>query len=1017
MALGTNDGSLDEAETIEARPGAPPPQSLEVESLGDYTLISPLARGGMGVVYRARQRSLEREVALKMMLAGQFADAEEVRRFRAEAEAAARLDHPHIVPIYDVGEHEGRAWFSMRLIEGGTLARKMKDTPGARLPPREAAALLVKIARAAHYAHQRGLIHRDLKPANILLDAQGEPLITDFGLAKEIGNEGLTMTGAVLGTPGYMAPEQAAGKVNELTTAVDVFALGAILYHLITGRPPFEGSSSLEVLTNVIKCEPARPTTLGARIDSDLETICLRCLEKEPAARFGSAEALADDLERWLRGETILARRSTMIERTLKWARRRPAVAALGAAAVLFLLLGMSGIFWQWRRAEDALASSRDSLWHANVERARSVRATLRMGRRTEALTAIREAATIRVTPELRDEAIAALAVCDLEAAGEERLLPADISQFAIDSGHDAWACIHGRANLVVRDFHSNAVLLDVPDCGMSEPLLKLHHPSRTVVARGGRDSLRVWRYGNPRHVLEIGAQAGQPGILGWDLSPDGGRLVATDKAGALRIIDLREAKPVPSGPSLPRPWTVAHHPRLSQVAVECADGIHLIGLDDGATRRKFKRRSASLGFGMTWSGDGRLLAVPYQDQTIEVHDVGTGHMRTLEGHTRAVTNVFFHPHTPLLASHAWDNTLRIWDALGTREVLQAGGLRPLGFSADGTTLAVWNKASLKLLHVRQSDVCQLLVPAQADPQIVFAVAVDPSCSLLAAGSDHWGALWSLEDGLPQDFIGTQVNDVEFRSPRSLIVSNRQGIQSRGISRGSDGRFHVEPAVTVPLEPSQEVDTMDMLPAEAPLLAHTARSGLLLLDADSGDLLRRFEGQPHTSAVVLSRDRQWVAAGFWNSEVNRQSFAAVWERSSGRLVARLPSRKCEVAISPDSTLLVIGTPSEYVFHRMGTWEKIATMPIEASDVGVGTCAFSPDGRLLALHATDRVVRLVDPLQRVEIARLTSPDGHILKRMTFSPDNRHLVVGTDANVQLWHLAVLKEHLAELGIPWQ
>ncbi|MBL9133204.1 MAG: serine/threonine protein kinase, partial [Verrucomicrobiaceae bacterium] len=397
-------------------------------SFGDYDLLSPIARGGMGIVYRARQRSLNREVALKMVLSGQFANAEEVRRFKAEAEAAARLDHPHIVPIYEVGEHQGRAWFSMRLVEGGTLAQKVMTAPGGKLAPREAAALLIKIARAVHYAHQRGLIHRDLKPANILLDAQGEPHITDFGLAKEIESDGHTMTGAVLGTPGYMAPEQAAGKVNELTTAVDVFALGAILYHLLTGRPPFEGNSSLEVLTNVMKCEPARPTTAGARIDRDLETIVLRCLEKEPAARFGSAEALADDLHRWLRGETILARRSTVMERTIKWARRKPAVAALGTAVMISAMAAIAVLAWSFdrakadaRRISDSQQETREQLRNALLSNARSRRASRAVGWREAGLGNLREAARIRADDDLRDEAIAHLAGLDWSADPDGR--------------------------------------------------------------------------------------------------------------------------------------------------------------------------------------------------------------------------------------------------------------------------------------------------------------------------------------------------------------------------------------------------------------------------------------------------------------------------------------------------------------------------------------------------------------------------------------------------------------------
>lgn len=393
-------------------------------NLDDYEIIAPIAHGGMGVVYRARQRRLKREVALKMVLSGSYANAEELRRFRVEAEAVARLDHPNIVPLFEAGEQDGRPWFSMRLIEGGTLADKLLDAPDGKLEPRTAAALVAKIARAVHHAHQRGLLHRDLKPANILLDTEGEPHVSDFGLAKPVENAGHTATGAVLGTPGYMAPEQAAGKVGELTTVVDVFALGAILYHALVGKAPFGGSNSLEVILDVIKCEPARPSTTGARVDRDIETVCLRCLEKKPAARYGSAEALAEDLERWLRGEPVSARRTGAFERTLKWARRRPAIAALGAAA-LFSAMGAVGALYyaaQSARREianvsTARAGEREQLRQALLERARAGRLAQTAGWKTEGLAQIAQAAAIRQGADLLDESIAHLAGFDIERA------------------------------------------------------------------------------------------------------------------------------------------------------------------------------------------------------------------------------------------------------------------------------------------------------------------------------------------------------------------------------------------------------------------------------------------------------------------------------------------------------------------------------------------------------------------------------------------------------------------------
>jgi tetratricopeptide (TPR) repeat protein len=313
-----------------------------VRIFGDYELLGEIARGGMGVVYRARQRSLNRPVALKMLPGGSLADQDDVRRFRLEAEAVAQLDHPNIVPIHEVGEHDGISYFAMKLIGGGSLARR---PPGPVTDTRAAARLLAAVARAVHHAHQRGVLHRDLKPSNILIDAEGQPHITDFGLAKRVGGDSeLTQSGAILGTPSYMAPEQASGQGKAVTTATDVYGLGAVLYALLTGKPPFRGDSVLETLERVQHEPPEPPSGVGRRIDRDLETICLKCLEKEPGRRYESALTVAEDLERWLRGESIAARPVGRVSRAWRWCRRNRGIASLLALVALLASAGIIGL-------------------------------------------------------------------------------------------------------------------------------------------------------------------------------------------------------------------------------------------------------------------------------------------------------------------------------------------------------------------------------------------------------------------------------------------------------------------------------------------------------------------------------------------------------------------------------------------------------------------------------------------------------------------------------------------------
>ena len=305
QALGSHAGAS-VGEDLAARPQQ---QLTRLElpfRFGDYELIEEIGRGGMGVVYRARQLSLGRVVAVKMLLGGQWASTADQARFRAEAEAAARLEHPQIVPVYEVGEHDGHAFFSMKLVSGQTLSQRLAAGP---MPPREAARLLALVTQAIEFAHQQGVLHRDLKPSNILLDEAGEPHLTDFGLAKRFHKDAvsLTRTGSVLGTPAYMPPEQAAGNRGQMGVTSDVYSLGTILYHMLTGRPPFEAASPMEVVLKVLEQDPPLPREIEPKVDRDLELVVLRCLQKPPDLRYASAAALAQDLNAYLNDEPLSA--------------------------------------------------------------------------------------------------------------------------------------------------------------------------------------------------------------------------------------------------------------------------------------------------------------------------------------------------------------------------------------------------------------------------------------------------------------------------------------------------------------------------------------------------------------------------------------------------------------------------------------------------------------------------------------------------------------------------------------
>lgn len=996
----------------------------------DYEIIAPIAHGGMGVVYRARQRRLKREVALKMVLNGSYANAEELRRFRVEAEAVARLDHPNIVPLFEAGEQDGRPWFSMRLLEGGTLATKLSDAPGGKLEPRAAAALVAKIARAMHHAHQRGLLHRDLKPANILLDEEGEPHVSDFGLAKPVEDAGHTVTGAVLGTPGYMAPEQAAGKVNELTTATDVFALGAILYHLLVGRPPFEGNSSLEILSKVIQCEPARPASTRARIDRDLETICMRCLEKQPGLRFSSADALADDLDRWSQGEPILSRKSNAWERTVKWARRRPAIAALAVLLGLSLIFGMSGIFWQWRRAEDALGHSRESLWKANYERARSVRISGRMGQRTGALIAIRDAAAIRSERVLRDEALAALALPDFEDLGKPIDLPIDVSIVAMDSNSSKWVAATATGALVTGDMRGSPVrtlLAGTTLIGQRRII------SNIIVSKSGR--LILWDGGadkgaaHGRGVLDATGVEKPLFLYPWRpaaVAHDDKSFVVTNEDGRI------ESRAWPSGEVIASGKTA---PPLIADADISADGteVAIMGLasvevfrnNAGQLQRTAFRpysRTSSAPSSPKWHPETRVVAVA-AEASVSLWSVDDDRLSRLGVHDQANVRLWFHPSGQWLLSLARDGVSILWNVASGKPLLKAEIGQPLGFSADGSELWVLRDTKITRLRFHGWPACRILSTPWPGSESIDQPKYHTSGRMLAASDGLWLRVWA--DGAPRSVAGFVTPAGTTRFPMQFLKDGR--LMTVGppsatweVSVDQD-HIRIGSPVVVPHPGKGFVLGMAQSPDGREFTLPYA-DGVQSMATEDSQIIRKLKTPRHFGTLNYSPDGKWLAGGpnysggAPKSAVDSPSEVFIWEMPGGRLTQRLMARGCDLAFSPDSRWLIIGDSRSIRQYSTTDWQMAYEYAQTSDGPEPPRIAFSPDGRLLAMHQDGRRIRLVEPDSHEVLANLTPPFSTRLRKLSFSPDSTELAVGADGGLFLWDLSALRSSLREMGLDW-
>jgi WD40 repeat protein/tRNA A-37 threonylcarbamoyl transferase component Bud32 len=1030
--------SLGELEGVEAPPAR----------FGDYELHEEIAHGGMGVVYKARQRSLDRTVAVKMILAGQFATKEFVRRFRAEAATAAVLQHPNIVAIHEVGIHDGRHFFSMDYVEGQNLAQLVGQRP---LSAHQAARYLQLIAEAVHYAHEQGILHRDLKPSNVLIDSStDQPRITDFGLARRLeGESSLTLTGQVLGSPNFMPPEQAGEGHGKLGRHSDVYGLGAILYYLITARAPFQAETLGAIVTQVLDAEPIPPRLLNPAVPHDLETICLKCLEKEPSRRYQTAKELAEELGRFREDKPIHARPVGRTARCWRWCRRKPALATLGAIASALLLVVLIGAPIALVRIQRARVEAEWNLYAADMKlvseavqdgaynharellerhRPKPGQADLRGFEWRYFWKVLEDHEPIRTLEGLpattgwtdsslitRGDILYNLSGSELRAWDMRTWERLPLTKPPLQSWVEwIWNPETGTA-CAADNTNAELMVYRLPKFDKG-PTVRLPGPvSKIALSRDGevlalaaqlRGKHRVilWDVKRDAQLGEFGEyDAGMEKLL---LSPDGTILAVLSTHGALGLWSVRTGK-VLSGP----PDTGAHRhidfieffPDSTRLLFGADDGAPLHIWDIRAEAESVLARGGVKQFAFHgFSPGGNHLLTAVNRQELSVFNARTVQLiGTLKGHLGLVGGTGYSPDGKLLATASVDQTARVWDLASLREVAVLGGfgerISDIKFSPDGQSIILVTGFGGLKVYDRSTVVNRGLFAEGLDPGGIAAVALAQDDRTLASRSvKGMVTLWdrtSRSQVWSKAFNDDALGNIAFAPDgKSLAWVTRTALRRLGLESRETS--------TMPLYGNRDRGDVAFSP-DGDELTYGCRTQLMVLDLKSQHERAFAAAADEIFVVNYSPDGKLLAFG------DRLGTVTLCERVTGRVLSKKdkahPPHVYAVEFSPDGRLLATSGADSSIKLWWVRPDGLTLKKTLRGHMGYISClAFSPDGTRLVSAAGDQTLKLWDVAHEVEVATLY---GHFdyVRSARFTRDGNTIYsggFGADHQIRFW-----------------